>query len=208
MARGGPLCLLVLMALTATVQPVDYFIQIEQSHNCSSSVSGANGSRWCSVTVEDERECSVDACDRPKCMCLEDRRNTSTTRVEMCEWPKEAEGGTKLGFCGPALASINNYCVQLVNVSMASTAASGACAVTLSDAALEATVKKLENRRKDFLAVLDRTIVGVYLESVSQRNKCMVSLDMFAKEPCAQFGSKQCFAIDSKHQHMHGKANT
>ena len=107
--------------------------------------------------------CSADK--SPSCMC----GNVSTVAQHTCDKSKSSESqDSLLGFCQEALTDLN-YAVELRNVSKME------CMVALTEDELTSTMKSIQSYLKRFTDILDRTIVGVYLKSESQRCTCLVS---------------------------------
>lgn len=165
-------CLLIIATLSTTIQPnesqpVEYFIQVVEAVNNQS----------CSVG-----ECAGDARDHPECMCLDqvtksDRQSCPNT----CMPSPNSTCPMELGFCGPTLDSLG-FSVSLSNLT------AGCDVDTFSDSSLKGEVDKLNHYLTSFEEVLERTVVGVYLESVAQRNQCLVSYNLMDIIECIPAG--------------------
>ena len=145
---GGATIIVLLLVHLATSHNhcFNFSIQIEEVANSEEVKANT-----CSAEA-----CEIDARNKPKCMCLV-RRESCCTHCSVCQ--SNTSNSTELGFCEDVLCDLG-YSVVTDDV---------------NGSVLSKTMMILNKQLSYFEQVLNRTIVGVYLENVDQRNACLVS---------------------------------
>lgn len=156
--------------------------------NLAMGQSGGGGGLYLDLGVRrkindsgsDVQECLRYPEQNPACMCGERLNSTQEAMIRMlnseCSSELNSSEATtlasELDFCGPALYKLG-YSVTVENVT--SGAEFSPSATFSSTETLNSTIQSLKGHLRMFEAVLDRTIVGVYLRSLEQRCACLVS---------------------------------
>ena len=146
-----PLLLLLSIMLSGTLAK-DFYLEIQDIANFNPESS-------------QEDMCKADSNDGLQCMCIADEELTVNNSIpNACYLNKVPQ----LGFCREALCSLG------YNVVTNETEGSN-MTVTFDNTTLMWKIENLEAHLDIFMSVLQRTLVGVFLKSETQREGCLVS---------------------------------
>lgn len=118
---------------------------------------------------QENQECQRNPGENPQCMCGDKLQSTQNARTSMlkqeyCNISVPDTTNNELGFCGDAFLRLE-YIMEFKPVEN----------MTEIRAFNASLIEELENTFRKFKAVIDRTIVGVYLRSKDQKYACLVS---------------------------------
>jgi len=157
-------------------------------------VLGIGGSFDNNTTDSSEKECSVGESEL-RCLCGNNLAKARDRYIEelnqTCSTYNIVRDDSFLSFCEDTLLDLG-YEVEM----MAVTGEASSDVTFLNQSTLAKTVRSLEASLVMYKKILDRTLVGVYIETEYHRCNCFVSLMHFEylDESCGQQKHEKCYS--------------